>query len=135
MTRPLVITAAPTAFDADGGIDLAGSVRIVEHALAAGVDSVLIGGTTAEFPALSREERGRLVGASLASAGAERIIAHVGASSAYGATLLTRDAIQLGATSLAALTPFYLPASTDGVRRYMAAVRESAPADAAATAS
>lgn len=123
MTRPLVYTAVPTAFDEDGGHDLASTTRLFEHALAGGVDALFVNGTTAEFPALSTAERRANLRRAVEVAGADRVIAHVGAASPYDTRLLTADALELGIRRLSVLTPFYLPSSLDGVREQIVAAR------------
>ncbi|MCU1558759.1 MAG: dapA [Microbacteriaceae bacterium] len=128
MSRPIVISAIPSAFHPDGSLDLEGTGRIIRHALDGGVDSVFVNGTTGEFPALNRDERSRIVAAAVDIAGTDRVIAHIGGSSAWEAVAFTKDAVGHGATSLAAITPFYLPASESAVHEYFAAIREAAPA-------
>lgn len=122
MTR--IITAVPTAFHNDGRLDLAGNARVFQHALQGGVDALFVNGTTAEFPALTREERAELIRTAVHEAGPDRVIAHVGGASTYEAVGVARDALQAGAHTLAALTPFYLPASAAALRDYFSAVRE-----------
>ena len=122
MTDPVVITAVPTAFSADGSLDVAATTRIVEHALDGGVDGVFVNGTTGEFTALDRDERRAVVHAAVAAAGAERVVAHVGAASPYEVGLLARDARAAGVARFSVLTPFYLPATFVGVSQQITAV-------------
>jgi len=123
--KPKVISAIPTAFEPDGGLDLAGTRRIMEHAMSGGVDALFIAGTTAEFPALSASEVVALFEAAVDVAGAERVIAHVGAVSAYQARSLTRHAIDLGVGAIAAITPYYMASGTSAVTDYFASIREA----------
>lgn len=122
MNVPALITAAPTAFFEDGALDIASTSRILEHALAGGVDGIFVNGTTGEFTALDREERSAVVRAAVQVAGPERVIAHVGAASPYEVQLLTEDAREAGVSRFSVLTPFYLPATRDGVARQVEAV-------------
>lgn len=127
MTRPIVYTAVPTAFREDGALDLASTRRIFEHCLDGGVDAVFVNGTTAEFAALTIAERKELLGLAVEVAGADRVIAHVGAASPYHVGALAADATSLGIAKLSVLTPFYMPATLDGVREQVAAAKLSAP--------
>lgn len=127
MTNPSVVSAIPTAFHPDGALDLPGTEAIIRRVRDADVDMVFVNGTTAEFPSLDREERASTVEAALSIMGPERVIAHVGASSAWEAASLTRDALERGATSIAAITPYFFPASLSTVRSYFAAIRSVAP--------
>ncbi|MBN9607448.1 MAG: dihydrodipicolinate synthase family protein [Actinomycetales bacterium] len=130
MNRPLVVTATPTAFAADGSVDLDSTTRVFEHALAGGVDALFVNGTTAEFPALDRAERRAALAAAAAVAGPDRVIAHVGAAGPFETAQLARDAAELGITRASVLTPYYLPASLDGVRRQVDAALATLPAEA-----
>lgn len=121
-----LIAAVPSVFETSGALDRGGGTRVFEHALRGGVDALFVNGTTAEFPSLTREERRASVEDALRVAGADRVIAHVGASSAREAKALTSDALDAGATAVAAITPFYLPASLRALRDYFGAVREAA---------
>jgi dihydrodipicolinate synthase/N-acetylneuraminate lyase len=110
-TRPIILTAAPVAFSSDGSVDLAGSRRILEHIASSGTDGAFVLGTTGEFAALSEEERGELTKLSIETLAGKRLVVHVGAASAFEAKRLIRQAKDAGATAVAALTPYYLPAS------------------------
>lgn len=121
-----VISAVPNAFEASGALDRDGNIRIFEHALDGGVHALFVNGTTGEFPSLTREERQASVRDALSVGGTDRVIAHVGASSAYEAVALTRDALDAGATAIAAITPFYLSASASALWDYFGAVRQAA---------
>jgi 4-hydroxy-tetrahydrodipicolinate synthase len=52
-----IYTPVITPFRADGGIDRDGWAGMIEHLIAAGVHGLVIGGTTGEVYALSRDER------------------------------------------------------------------------------
>ena len=124
--RPTVISAIPTAFTENGSLDIPGTTKIMEHALRGGVDSLFLAGTTAEFPALSPSEVVEVFDAGLAVAGPERVVAHVGGASARQAQELAHLAVTHGVQSLAAITPYYLPAGPAAVFDYFSAVRDAA---------
>ncbi|MBO3748810.1 dihydrodipicolinate synthase family protein [Streptosporangiaceae bacterium NEAU-GS5] len=119
---PLVISATPTPFNPGGSLDLEGTRRMFAHLADSEVHSLFVAGTTGEFPALSDEERLAIIRAALVAVGPDRVIAHVGAASAYQAARLARAARLAGATMLAAITPYYVSASLSAVRAYYAAV-------------
>lgn len=128
MNRPLVIAATPTPFDASGEVDLEAARLLYKHALDGGVDALFVAGTTGEFPALEAGERVAVYEAAVSAAGPERVIAHVGAASAHQAVRLARAALALGVRRLAMITPYYLPASPDGVVEHFTPVAELAAA-------
>jgi 4-hydroxy-tetrahydrodipicolinate synthase len=122
-----VFAAVPTLFAADGSVDLPANRALYAHASGL-LDGLLVAGTTGEFPSLSDDERLSLVAAAIEAAGPSRVIAHIGAPSAYQAARLASAAAALGATRLAAITPYYLPVRPEDLAPYYAAVRAAAPA-------
>lgn len=122
----VVLAAVPTPFAADGSLDHAGALRLLEF-LAARVDGMLVAGTTGEFPALDADERLFLIETALEVAGPDRVIAHIGAPDAYHATRLAREAALLGATRIAAITPYYAAPTPGEVTSYYTRIREAAP--------
>jgi 4-hydroxy-tetrahydrodipicolinate synthase len=123
---PVVFSAVPTLFSSDGEIDLDGNQALYKH-VAGLVDGLFIAGTTGEFPALDDAERLSLIELALAEAGPERVIAHVGAPDARHSARLAQAAAVLGATQLAAITPFYLPVRPDELTAHYGRIREAVP--------
>jgi 4-hydroxy-tetrahydrodipicolinate synthase len=122
----VVLAAVPTPFTADGSLDHAGARRLLQF-LADRVDGMLVAGTTGEFPALDADERLFLIETALEVAGPDRVIAHIGAPDAYHATRLAREAALLGATRIAAITPYYAAPTPAEVTSYYSRIREAAP--------
>ena len=123
MRVPEVLSAVTTPFLADGDVDLLGFRRNLER-LEKVVDGVFVAGTTGEFPALDDTEHALVVEVALEVFGPDRTVVHVGAPSIRQAVRLTRRAARQGACRAAALTPYYLPASTHGITRYWGSVTE-----------
>ena len=124
-TAPVVYCAVPTLFGSDGEVDLDANLALYKH-VAGLLDGLFVAGTTGEFPALDDTERLSLIELALAAAGPDRVIAHVGTPDARHAARLARSAAALGATRLAAITPFYLPARPDELAAHFAQVRDAA---------
>lgn len=123
MTAPHVITAVPTAFRADGELDLQGTRAIYQYVARSGNEGAFVLGTTGEFPALSVAERGRLVELAMAElAGSMRVVVHVGAPSLFEVLQLVGQARAAGAREIAVLTPYYLPATDGALRDFFTAV-------------
>src|SRR5215469_9839910 len=75
-----VIPPVITPFHADGSIDREGFVAVLEHLIGAGVHAIVIGGTTGEYYAQSRDERVALLELASATAkGRAPLIAGTGA--------------------------------------------------------
>lgn len=117
-----VLTAVPVSFTREGAVDLKGSREILEFVAASGVQGAFVLGTTGEFAALSREERRDLATLSLEVLSGLTVVVHVGAPSLYEVLHLIEDAVDSGATTIAVLTPYYLPASDEAVFRFYESV-------------
>jgi 4-hydroxy-tetrahydrodipicolinate synthase len=123
---PVVLSAVPTLFSPEGELD-PGANRALYKLVAGLVDGLFVAGTTGEFPALEDAERLSLFELALAEAGPDRVIAHIGAPDARHAARLARAAAGLGATRIAAITPYYLPARPDELAAHYGRIREAAP--------
>jgi 4-hydroxy-tetrahydrodipicolinate synthase len=122
----LVFSAVPTLFSSDGEVDTSANRTLYKH-VAGLVDGLFVAGTTGEFPALDDAERLSLIELALAEAGPDRVIAHIGAPDARHAARLASAAAALGATRLAAITPYYLPARPDEVGDHYRRIRDAEP--------
>jgi 4-hydroxy-tetrahydrodipicolinate synthase len=121
-----VLSAVPTLFADDGEVD-AGANRALYKFLAGLLDGLFVAGSTGEFPALDDAERLSLIELALDEAGPDRVIAHIGAPSARHSARLARAAVALGATRIAAITPYYLPARPDELIAHYRRIRDAAP--------
>lgn len=120
---PEIISAVPTHFAADGKLDLPAFRANLER-LEPFVDGVFAAGTTGEFPALADDERVAVFEEALAVFGPDRVVAHIGAAATHQAVALAEASLRVGVRRFAAVTPYYLRASIDGVCRYFAALRQ-----------
>jgi 4-hydroxy-tetrahydrodipicolinate synthase len=118
-------SAVPTLFDGDGEVDT-GANRALYKFVAGLLDGLFVAGTTGEFPALDDAERLALIELALAEAGPDRVIAHIGAPDARHSARLARAAVALGATRIASITPYYLPARADELTAHFCRIRDAA---------
>jgi 4-hydroxy-tetrahydrodipicolinate synthase len=125
-SAPVVLSAVPTLFGPDGELDPEAN-RALYKLVAGLVDGLFVAGTTGEFPALEDAERLFLFELALAEAGPDRVIAHIGVPDARHAARLAQAAAALGATRLAAITPYYLPARPDELAAYYRRIRDASP--------
>ena len=121
-----VITAVPTPFTEAGGLDIAAARRLFGF-IAETTGQMFVAGTTGEFPALDDSEHLTLIEVALDMAGPQRVVAHVGAADAYRARRLTEAAVVLGATRLAAITPYFLVPGPGEIADYFEQVSGAAP--------
>lgn len=122
-----LITAVPTPFTADESLDIEGVRRLYRDIASRPIDGAMLAGTTGEFTALSFDERVTTMKIALEEFEADRAYLHVGAAYAREAVALTRAAVELGATRLVAITPYYFPAPPEASVEYFARVAEAAP--------
>ena len=126
MSSSVVFSAVPTLFGHDGELDL-GANRALYAFIAGQLDGLFVAGTSGEFPALDDSERLALFELALAEAGPGRVFAHIGAPDARHASRLARQAVSLGATRVAAITPYYLPARPDELAAHYGRIRDAVP--------
>jgi len=99
----------PTAFDADGALDLESQRRLIDAAIGWGVDGLTVLGVMGEANALSDDER-RAVLDAVREAAADRVPVAVGctASSARGVVALVHEARERGASAAMVSPPTLL---------------------------
>ena len=122
----VVLSAVPTLFSSDGEVDLDAN-RTLYKQVDGLLDGLFVAGTTGEFPALEDSERLSLIEVALAEAGPGRVIGHIGAPDARHSARLAKAAVALGATRIAAITPYYLPARPDELAAHYGRIRDTAP--------
>src|SRR5213076_1364031 len=90
-----VLTAMATPFDANGQVDEAATVGLVNHLLDTGSDGIVVCGTTGESPTLTHEEKLRLFRLVKATAGKRgTMIAGTGGNDTASSITLTREAVE-----------------------------------------
>jgi dihydrodipicolinate synthase/N-acetylneuraminate lyase len=115
--------ALVTLFDDRGEVDAGATAKLAAQLVDAGVQGVVVAGSTGEAAALSAEERVALLDAVRgAVGGAVPVLAGTGAPSVRQAVALTRDAVAHGADAVLTLSP---PRSSD-LAAYYAAVVDAA---------
>ncbi len=109
--KPIILAAIPVAFADDGSLSIEGNTAILQKCAASGVDGAFVLGTTGEFPSLSDEERRTLTRLSLDILADKRVVVHVGAPSLHQVKKLIAQTREEGATEVAVITPYFLPAT------------------------
>jgi len=103
-----VFAALATPIDELGRVDFKTFERIVDFSLERGVDGIVIGGGTAEYPHFSIEDRGRLSELAVRRAnGLRTVMTCVGTSSIYSTLELARAAQDSGSNLLLIPMPFF----------------------------
>lgn len=121
-----VIPALVTPFSPDGEVDAARAGELASRLVEQGVDGVLVGGTTAESPTLTEDERMRVLTAVLDAVGDRAFVwAGTGTNDTAASIALTRRAQAAGAHGVMLVTPYYNKPPQEGLYRHFRAVAES----------
>ena len=124
MKKPLIFRGCATALvtpfekDAPDRIDRTAWRDLILRQKAAGIDALVVAGTTGEASALSREEHQYLVTEGKQLAGSLPIIAGCGAPTTAGVLALAHDAAAAGADAILVVTPYYNKCSQEGLYRH-----------------
>ena len=103
-----VLAALVTPIDQRGHADLNTFERVIEFVLERGVDGVVVGGGTAEYPHSSPDERAALVTHAVQRMnGRGKIVACVGTSSIHSTVDLARRAADTGCDALLIPMPYF----------------------------
>ena len=101
-----VLTAMVTPFDAQGRIDDAAVVRLVDHLLSHGSDGIVVCGTTGESPTLSYSEKLHLFRLVKDTAdGRGTVVAGTGGNDTAASIVLTREAAEIGVDGALLVVP------------------------------
>lgn len=122
------ITALITPFKNDGSLDLEGWTKNLRTQAEAGVDGVVVLGTTGESPAVSDDERSLLIQSAVEELkGRTAVIVGSGANCTTKAMQWTQQAQQLGADGALVVTPYYNKPTQEGMIQYYTAITAAAP--------
>lgn len=121
-----VVTAMVTPFDADGQLDEAAFVGVMNHVAAHGSDGIVVTGTTGEASTMNDEEHLRAIelAASERPAGL-KVIAGTGSNDTRHACELTSAATALGVDGILSVNPYYNRPSRGGLIQHFEEVGRS----------
>ena len=128
MKRPLftgLCTALVTPFSEDR-VNFSMLEALIQRQIDAGVDAIVLTGTTGESPTLSREEKLEIYRCGVQTArGQCKILAGTGSNCTANAVSLSREAAELGVDGLLVVTPYYNKATQPGLVKHYRAVCEA----------
>ncbi|MBO5649203.1 MAG: 4-hydroxy-tetrahydrodipicolinate synthase [Clostridia bacterium] len=107
-------------------IDEDAFAALVHRQADAGVDALVVAGTTGEAAALTCEEHTRLITLARTHAPSLPVIAGCGAPTTSRAIELTKAACQAGASAVLVVTPYYNKCSQEGLYRHYTAIADAA---------
>ncbi len=116
-----ILTAMVTPFDADGRVDEAAAVRLLQHLFDNGSDGVVVCGTTGEAATLDDDEHLAfiefVIDETRASHPGKTVIAGVGSNDTRHGVELTERATELRPDALLSVNPYYNRPNRRGVDR------------------
>lgn len=121
-----LLTAMVTPFEESGDVDYAQAKSFAAALLGSGSDGLLVCGTTGEAPALSKDEKLRLLAEvrSVAS-GRGSVVAGTGSYDTRESQELTREAEELGVDACLLVVPYYNRPTQEGLYQHFRAIAES----------
>ena len=121
-----VLTAMVSPMKADGSLDLEGTRRLVAHLLDTGHDGIVVNGTTGESATLSDDESIEMVRTVVEAVdGRAAVVAGVGSNATAHSIEMAGRAVDVGATGLLLVTPYYNKPTQAGVVAHCHAVADA----------
>lgn len=119
-------TALITPFAADGGVDYESFGKIIDMQAEAGIDALVVNGTTGESCCLSAEERRRNIAFAVRrTSGKVPVIAGTGCNCTALAAEYTAAAAGEGAAAVLVSSPYFNKASEEGIAAHFYTVAEA----------
>lgn len=111
-----VATAMITPFDKFGKVDYESFDKLIDNQIAAGIDALLVCGTTGEPPTMSSEEKNAVIDYAVRKIdGRVPVIVGTGSNSTASAIDNSIAACKAGADMLLVVTPYYNKCTQDGI--------------------
>ena len=121
------LTALVTPFQADGSLDLNAFRQLIDKQVAAGIDGLVVCGSTGEAHTLSVDERVELVRVCVEQVkGRMPVIAGAGSSSTQTACDLQKQMKAVGADATLHVMPWYNKPTQEGLYQHFAAIARAA---------
>jgi len=121
-----ISTAMVTPFDRKGNIDFPKTIKLVNHLITNGTDSLVVAGTTGESPTLSTEEKIALFRQVLKAAdGRVPVIAGTGCNNTYASIELTKKAEEIGVDGILLVAPYYNRPNQTGLYEHFYTIAKS----------
>jgi 4-hydroxy-tetrahydrodipicolinate synthase len=118
--KPQVWTALITPFKEDGSLDLHGLHNNIDYQKEAGIDGILVLGTTGETPTLSDKEKVAIIQAARKHAGP--LMVGCGTNCTKSTIETIQKAQNLGADLALIVTPYYNKPTQEGIFRHFEAI-------------
>lgn len=119
-------TAMCTPFTVDHQIDWSSLSKLIEHLIETRTDTIIVAGTTAESPTLSKEEKLELFRFTMKqAAGRVKVIAGTGSNNTAETVEFTKKAEATGVDGVMIVAPYYNKPSQEGLYQHFRTVAEA----------
>jgi len=123
-----VITALVTPMEANGEIDYKSLEKLVERQISAGVQGLVVNGSTGESPTVTSEEFEKIVHAVVKKASKRvSVIAGTGTNSTQKTIETSKKALELGADGCLITAPYYNKPTQEGIYAHYKAIADKVP--------
>jgi 4-hydroxy-tetrahydrodipicolinate synthase len=121
-----LITAMCTPFTLAGEIDWEAQEKLIEHLIHTGSDTIVVSGTTAESPTLSKEEKLALFSFTVKqAAGRAKVIAGTGSNNTAESATFTHSATETGVDGIMLVAPYYSKPSQEGIYQHFVTIAKA----------
>lgn len=123
LTFGRLITAMATPFDKNGALNISEAIRLGEHLVKTGTETIVLAGTTGESPTLTHDEEFELFAAFVKHfKGRAKIMAGTGSNCTRTAIESTQEAEKIGVDAVLQVVPYYNRPSQEGLFQHFSAI-------------
>ncbi len=120
-----VYTALITPMEQSGKVDFKGLAANIETQVEAGVDGIVVLGTTGEAPTLKQEEQEKIISSAMEQAGDKvSVVAGCGTNSTAATISNVNRAASMGASAALVVCPYYNCPTQEGIYSHYMAIAE-----------
>jgi len=130
MKKANFLTPVVTAFDVNRNLDIQSNKNIYDHLINAGIDGLVIMGSTGEFFTMTTEQKKELIDLAISHVN-KRIKVYIGTScmSVEDTIELSNYAIEAGADAVMIISPYYFALSDESIELYYDKVADAVKGD------
>lgn len=126
MKKAKFLTPVITAFDADGNLDVQANKNVYDYLINAGIDGLVIMGSTGEFYAMSTEQRKELIDLVVSHVNKRtKVIIGTGCMTVEDTIELSNYAIDAGADGVIIVSPYYFSLTDESLEFYFGKIAEA----------
>ncbi|MDR0358405.1 MAG: 4-hydroxy-tetrahydrodipicolinate synthase [bacterium] len=122
-----LLTAMVTPFTTDGAVNYDAAQELAQRICADGADGIVVFGTTGESPALTDDEKIKLIEVVKQAIPGRNVVAGTGGNNTRHSVELSKRAIAAGAEALLCVDPYYNKPPQEGMYQHFRAISQVGP--------